>query len=419
MLDPAIKDFLQERKEKWLKDRIKKATTNETEQALQQEASEKFSLAHWLPDAAKRAKQLKLSSHPVKFTHPNIKASTILTEGERNNNGFLRTGNVVCNNQNDVFGNAAALDVYKFLMLILNDGKTILQHLLDNSETIQQQFDLPSASFTEIATGLLAIKSEQIAKERTHGLIKQVYFPIDEAKENYHLLSILTPSKNLYELKNRIQQRHYSEETKVARGAKKKAEACDHGYAEVYNLTAIGFGGTKPQNISVLNNQNGGVAYLLSSVPPLLEKRRTQPPKYDFFKASLWLSDYKALFEHLHKALKNEYANRHTKRNAYYWRKQIIFQIIDDSWKVRYLEAGWSLSDNYQQLPKVQKLWLDQEYREQRQNDTEWLVEIKASIARWIINTYEKFYKDEKGNYADSEFRTLIDLIDEHEASLR
>lgn len=422
MLYPAIRDFLQERKEKWLKDRIKKAKTMEAEHVLQQEATERFSLAYWLPDAAKRAKQLKLSSHPVKFTHPDIKASTILTKGERRNNGFLRTGNIICKTHDDVFGNAAALDVYKFLMLILHDGKTILQHLLDNSELIQQQFDLPTASFMEISTGLLAIKNEQVDKEKTHGLIKQVYFPIDEAKEDYHLLSILTPSKNLYELKNRIQQLHYSEETKVARAARKKAEVCDHGYAEIYNLTAIGFGGTKPQNISVLNNQNGGIAYLLASVPPVLDKRRTQPPKYDFFKDSLWLNGYKELFEHLHKALKNEYINRHTKRNANYWRKQIIFQIIDDSWKVRYLEAGWSLSDNYQRLPKIQKLWLDQKYREQRENDTEnveWLVDIKASIARWIINTYEEFYKDEKGNYVDSEFRTLTKLMDDYEASLR
>jgi CRISPR-associated protein Csy1 len=42
------------------------------------------------------------------------------------------------------------------------------------------------------------------------------------------------------------------------------------------DLTAIGYGGTKPQNISVINNQNSGFSYLLPSMPPILTKRKTQ-----------------------------------------------------------------------------------------------------------------------------------------------
>ena len=65
MIDPAIQNFLNERKESWLKKKIDRKTTAEQERELTQEANELFALATWLPDAAKRAKQLSLVSHPA------------------------------------------------------------------------------------------------------------------------------------------------------------------------------------------------------------------------------------------------------------------------------------------------------------------------------------------------------------------
>ncbi|TOM55970.1 type I-F CRISPR-associated protein Csy1, partial [Vibrio parahaemolyticus] len=52
---------------------------------------------------------------------------------------------------------------------------------------------------------------------------------------------------------------------------------------EIYGLTTIGYGGTKPQNISVLNNQNAGKAHLLPSLPPQIAQRKRRLPTYDFF----------------------------------------------------------------------------------------------------------------------------------------
>lgn len=92
----------------------------------------------------------------------------------------------------------------------------------------------------------------------TSSKIKQVYFPVWLDDEDYHLLSILTPSGLLFEMRRRIDDIRFSEQTKTLRDLKRKGEYSEVGFKEIYGLTTIGFGGTKPQNISVLNNQNAG-----------------------------------------------------------------------------------------------------------------------------------------------------------------
>ena len=92
-----------------------------------------FSRLQWLSDAAGRAEQLSLTTHPFAFTHPCArrnrygKAGAILAEVKKKNDGFLRSGNVVV--PQDAEGNAAALEIYTFLMLKMQDGKTLLTHL--------------------------------------------------------------------------------------------------------------------------------------------------------------------------------------------------------------------------------------------------------------------------------------------------
>jgi len=66
----SIEAFLNERKELWLKDRLKKAENETVIAELQQQANERFSLQEWLPDAAKRVSQLSMVSHPSKFSQP-------------------------------------------------------------------------------------------------------------------------------------------------------------------------------------------------------------------------------------------------------------------------------------------------------------------------------------------------------------
>ena len=143
--------------------------------------------------------------------------------------------------------------------------------------------------------------------KKTNRLVKQVYFPITNSneKESYHLLSILTPSGLLVKVKEQIDNIRFSENSKKVREFRKKNKQPEENisYEDILDLTMIGYGGTKPQNISVLNSRNGGKFYLLSSLPPELEKRKVRLPNNNFFKDTLWIKNYEKEFGYLNKVI--------------------------------------------------------------------------------------------------------------------
>ncbi|NOZ11977.1 MAG: type I-F CRISPR-associated protein Csy1 [Gammaproteobacteria bacterium] len=414
MLDPAIKDFLNDRKNIWLKKKIGNNTSDEQKAELEQQALDAFSLAVWLPDAAQRAKQLSLVSHPGKFSHPSARISSFVATAKRTADGFLRTGNVDI--EPDVFGNAAAMDVYKFLSLELSDTETVLAHLEKKTPEIEKQLTIPTAPFSEIEQGLLAIKQDDSLTTTTSEKVKQIYFPVDGG---YHLLSILIPSSVMYKLKERINAMRFSDEAKEVREAKKNNKHHDNSLSEIYGLSVIGFGGTKPQNISVLNSQNGGAAYLLSSMPPELTARTIQPPRTNFFSNTLWAKTYQNDFQKLHALFVGGINNAHIRKQRDWLTKSVIYQVVDRLWLVRYLDGGWSESENYKQLPHYQKVWLDQHYLQTRDEGTDWLDSVKNDFSRWFLNTYEKINGKNELILGDEQLSYFNAMIDDCEEAIR
>ncbi|HID46304.1 MAG TPA: type I-F CRISPR-associated protein Csy1 [Chromatiaceae bacterium] len=415
---PEIEAFLQKRKEDWLKSKIKSNTPPEAKQTLEQEAEQKFHFTNWVQDAAKRAGQLSMVSHPAKFSHPSAKSTNIIAHTQQRPDGLLRSGNIKGLTL-DVFGNAAALDVYKFLMLNLNDNKPLLEHLEANTLAVRQLFaTFSDETFEEIRQNFLKIKTKE-SPPKTHGKIKQIYFPLDQEGTAYHLLSILTPSPILYELKKRIQTMRFSEAAKASREARKNAQAAAP-YSDILNLTRIGFGGTKPQNISVLNNQNGGIAYLLPASPPVLKKRHIHPPVKNFFDHSYTRPlDYQDLFDAFHNTLKQAINNKHTRNKIQKKAKDIFSALIERSWHIRHLDAGWSDSDRYQTLPQSQKWWLDQKYHHSEHKDEEWLNNLEENIITWFGHAYQSLYPKQNYNLSDHEFIALKKWLKSYEGGLK
>jgi CRISPR-associated protein Csy1 len=401
---------LSERKAARIKKNLKPGLSDEEKQSIELEATELFLLDNWLPDAAKRAGWLSMLTHPGKFTHPSAKTNAIIADAQPKPDGFLRTGNADTNL--DVLGNAAALDVHKFLSLTLTDGQTVLAHLEQTSATIQAQFKL-STPFAELQQGLLAIKqSSDTAK--TSEKIKQVYFPVDDG---YHLLSILTPSGLMFKLKEAINVLRFSDEAKQAREDRRHQVHNENGFDELYNLSVIGFGGTKPQNISVLNSQNGGTVYLLPSLPPQLEIRAVQPPKTSFFSDSLYYKHYQDSFKALHRLLMVNHNNIDIRDGRDYWISSIAEQVIEKVWQLRQLEPGWS---EQTALPSAQKIWLDSAYNEQRENQDDWLDEIIRSLTDWFRIAYEKTIAKDKAIFlGDKELAHIRTVLADMQEDLR
>ena len=422
-IDPAIEAFFNERKEAWLKKNTASTTSEAELKNLDSECEHLFSLPVWIPNAAKRAGQMSISTHPCTFSHPSARknkngyVSSVIANSKCNVDGFLRSGNV--KTEPDALGNAAALDVYKFLSLVMQDGKTLLSHINNDTNLAKKlladtQFE-DGQNYESIKSGFMAMSAGTKNDSITSSKIKQVYFPVHDS---YHLLSLLTPSGIVFELRKRLDNIRFGEHAKTQRELRKNEKKGDH-YIEIYNLTTIGYGGTKPQNISVLNNQNGGKAHLLMSAPPTLYNRTIQFPTQDFFTQSIRFIFVKYQFNKIHKLYKSDLNNLKVRNTLNYYYQDIVDLILEKSWQLRnisetqYFPATSSL-DHYQ------RIWLVTANKNERNKADDWLDELVNKITQFIIHGYEKVIgKNEAIRLGDAEFKHINNTVAENRELLR
>lgn len=417
-MDKVLIVFFQERKEAWLKKKITTSMLEHEIKEAEQECEQLFSLNEWLPNAARRAGQISMSTHPCTFSHPSARknkngyVSSVLSNIEHTNDGLLKTGNVSA--ATDALGNAAALDVYKFLTLNMADGTTLLIHIQQDTELAKSLLTIKSESYENLKKGFLAMV-ESANESITSSKIKQVYFPVED---DYHQLSMLTNSGIVYELRSRLDKLRFSEEVKNLRDKKRKNEFSEQGYGEIYGLTTIGYGGTKPQNISVLNNQNGGKAHLLSSLPPSIEKRDLHFPKSDFFNESFKQYEVADTFKALHKLFQADHNNKNIRDARDRYLQQMMDLIIEKMWAVRAV----SLNQYHQESSNLsihQKTWLHSDFVEQRESDEQWLDKLVHEISRWLTRLYEKALGKQAVTLGEEERLLIVNIVEQNREFLK
>ena len=418
MLDPAVTAFFDDRKEAWLNKKIKASMEDEEVVRIQLECDQVFSLDEWLPKAASRAGQVSMATHPCTFSHPSARknkngyVTSIISELDRSTDGFLKTGNVI--SQTDALGNAAALDVYKFLTLEMADQVLLIEHIKNDSDLAQDLLHVKSATYKKMREGFLSmVKSSD--ENVTSSKVKQVYFPIDD---HYHQLSLLSNSGMIFALRERIDSLRFSDFTKKERELKKKNEFSEFGYTEIYNITTIGYGGAKPQNISVLNNAKGGKAHLLSSMPPTIEQRNIHFPKTNFFTESHRYYESREIFHALHKILKTDYNNINIREGRDYRLQELIDHIIDKMWAVRTV-ADSQYHAQSSKLDKYQQIWLCNGYEYEREEEEQWLDKLSKEITRWIVRSYEKSLGKQAIKLGKDELNKIADIVEQNREGLR
>ena len=420
MLDATIEVFFAERKDAWLKKNLKASMEESEVREQEQECEAIFALKNWLPNAAKRAGQISLATHPCTFSHPSARknkngyVSSIIAKADFVADGFFRSGNLQV--EPDALGNAAALDVHKFLTLIMADGDTLLEHLQQDSELANNLLARAEGDAAELKNGFLAMvsgKDEAITSSK----IKQVYFPIPEAAEGYHLLSTLSHSGHIFEMRQRLDRLRFSEETKAARELRKNNQFSATGYQEIYNLTTIGYGGTKPQNISVLNNQNAGKAHLLLSMPPEFSPKSVRLPTRNFFGDVLYPKQLQQTFQAFHRLLNTDYNNRRIRNARDYRIQEYLDQVILKMWQVRHAFAEQPHA-RPEGLIAYQKEWLFPEHEAERTIDATWLSTLVEDAARHFIFSYQKVAGKSATQLGDTELAAFSRIIEQNKEAL-
>lgn len=381
----------------------------------EQAAAKHMTISGWIQARIKEIPSCRLATHVGKFSHPDAKV-TVYDTTSALQNGYVCTAN--SEHKADISVNAAYMSTAKLLLgQPLEDGHTVFWHIVSGSNDVEAEFQaagIDSDVYHAFKSSVLQC-SQAADADATDDRLKQVYFPVSCTA--YHLLTVLPASSLLMALKEKVE--HMENVRHQCRD--KDSEYYGTTYQELLNLTEISYGGTKPQNISYLNNTNGGTAYVLPSLPPMLRGRRIRLPKKMVFRECIPIASCAPIFKQLHRLFK-EPRNSIDIREAIKWQVQNLIELaMDASYAIRSTAAGWSDNEAFASLPLPQKIWLDAQYGQERRND-EWRDELSTDFGRWVIYTYELILKQERYILGDEElkffkyeFKAVLDEVVRYE----
>lgn len=349
---------------------------------LAQLEAEKFAPANWLEDASKRARQITLVTHAPKFTHGDAKGSGVMIKPDLAQSDYLCTDSVP-ELAIDVVGNAAALDVAN-LLLLAADGEKLVDVLARGDGTPLRPFARDDAQLAEWLSGFkLALDG---GEPSSHPLAKQLYFP---AGEGYHLLGALFATSLTQALHERIDIERFGEEAKEARTARRNKTSHPKTVVEFPQLAVQTFGGTKPQNVSLLNSGRRGKAYLLNCQPPRW-KTLDKPPADD---QAFWRQfgyrvreQVKELKYYLLSVVASDSTLAIRDRRA-----ELVAELVADlhqfAARIQYLTPGWTL-DTGCQLTQHMAHWLDPKREDAdfvaSRDRNDWQSGVGDQFARWL-----------------------------------
>lgn len=351
------------------------------------ELSEKYTPSVWIDDAARRVSQLEFATHIAKAAHQYSRGSSLYVEPvELSPHGFV--GSYLLQDQffKDVVGNAAALDVYKFLSLEF-EGTSLLRLILEGRPEISHILSDEPGQGEKLARSFSGIVRRTDRGLASHTLAKQVYWMIgkDPAKdEDYHLLLPLFESSLVHRIHEIISEDLYGEAAKDARKARREKSFSEHEIHEYTNLAMRKIGGTKPLNISQLNSERGGVNYLLASLPPSWKERPAAPlwGTTTFFDHAGKRPELKPLIRALRTFLEADpppILETRIRRDDLV--ERIIGEIVLYLDKIHSLDPGWS-SDPRCRLSAEEKFLFDP--KGANSPPPEWKEKIRHKFGNWL-----------------------------------
>lgn len=341
--------------------------------------------------AADNAKKITCATHPSQFSHPyanrdkKFKITPIFFCGNYSEDGYVRSGNVKTKCNFDMYGSAAFATVMKFLALTMSNNKTVLENIKEGSEEAKELLAKSGKDVNQIRSQFLEAFKNSDTEQVTSSKIKQVFFSLGNG--DYHLLSLLTPSTLIYELKNRvlsINREAYEKKTLIKNGE------ITSEFKEVYDLVQLKYGGTQPQNISQLNTENAGNTRLLLCVPPVVV-RKVKLPKNDFFSEYLDEHAFKYKFKELQKLITfNSNTNIPLEKLRKY-RDKLLKDIV-----LSITESAYTVRESFNEIPDTlkseQKIWLNKDESVRIETKGDWDNKIAQSMAQWIITVLRKDY---------------------------
>ena len=328
------------------------------------ELQTQFAWRTWIDDAARRSAQIQCATHTLKPIHPDARGTSLYVAPQDlpalDEVGSHCLGSVYAD---DVVGNAAALDVFKFLKLA-HEGRTLLQLACAQDADLAQALSTEPAEAHQWMAAFAALVQPRGAPA-THGYAKQLYWRVEDDAHNdasYHLIAPLFGSALAHTVWQTLQEHRFGDSAKAARQARKDGTDSETPVYEYPHLAVRKLGGSNKQNIGLLNLARGGNNHLLASLPPLWQTREQLPLSNKRLMARFgYRPEVKHTLQKLRQFLEsNPPANQDTRQR----RDAMVFDLLDEwlqlSATLRVMAPGWSQRPECQ-LSAAQKHWLDPE----------------------------------------------------------
>lgn len=384
----AIEGFLKER----LDGKLEKLKPDDSKR---DELAAQFAFEQWIDDAARRVSQIQAVTHSLKAMHPDARGTNLY----RPPDGLVNHAEIGSHTLDavfagDVVGNAAALDVYKFLRIDV-EGRPLLDAIFANDPDLAAALGndpTKVSAWIEAFGGLIQPRGNLASHTRA----KQLYWLAGDDprnNEHFHLLAPLYASSLAHAVYQTINEDRFGEASKAARQARRDKRDHPRGYREYPHLAVQKLGGTKPQNISQLNSERRGDNYLLASLPPNWKSRAVREP---FNTDSVFPRfGHRPEVRDLVRGLKAFLATDpdptlDTRQSRAAYIEGLTDELVDFAAELQTaLPAGWSL-DATCRLVQAEQLWLDPARTEEDETfraewrQMRWPEEIGRRFGNWL-----------------------------------
>ena len=356
----AIAAFLQER----LQARLDKLQPDDPQRA---EVRASFAPDEWLASAAKRVAQIQAVTHSLKPIHPDARGTNLYVEPVKLATlAELGSHALQEDFESDVVGNAAALDVYKFLKLEANSRSLLTALLAQDADALAALHSDPAQAQT-LRDAFVSLTQPRAGGPSSHTLAKQLYWLTGSdacADGDYALLAPLYATSLAHAVHAQLQQDRFGEVNKAARQARKERKAHDGVLHDYPGLAVQNLGGTKPQNISQLNSERRGMNYLLSSLPPqwrINEQRLPVQADSVFERLFNARPEVRRALKALRQLLESDpAANQATRLQRDDWVAALVDEMVALAAELEQAQPpGWTLEPRFADLNRDEQLWLD------------------------------------------------------------
>ncbi|MPW90180.1 type I-F CRISPR-associated protein Csy1 [Moraxella catarrhalis] len=436
-IDKAIKGFLQteldiaidrelKKKTQTQKNNLSEQNLNKKRDSLYDKLKSDYESTCWLAEVFNSIQemqnhQLSFATHTAKGIHTALKTENVISiSNTKLPVGLVGSQSIphlmIDANSNNPASHSGYL---KYIIGFINvkvNGVRIYE-LIQSENVVMMEFfkKHQQASGFDYLNKLLLKKP---LGEQTDGKNKQLLFYQQDG--NYTCLIPLYPTSITHYVYQKISNVKYSEVNLQAR--KNRRENKDPApYCDMPNLAVTILGGTNSNNVSRLNNIQGGRNYLLPSLPPKISQGR----EFSLSKFCENFFDSKTLKYHIQddfnyvvqvvKDTRNTIDVRDKRKDAI---DRLLHTIFGIAHVLQNKPAGWSKT---YALPLAQKIWLDP-YRADLDGEAkfadektkqEWQKIILQDFASWFNQQLRSTIKELKFDFADAEYNEWQREIEE------